>query len=122
MTPFADRISAGRALAKALAKRNYADPVVLALPRGGVPIGLEVARELNAPLDLIMVRKIGVPWQPELAAAAVVNGEHHDLVVNEEIAAHARLDQAKLEEMAKGKLEEIKRRRATGGYLEADTE
>ena len=69
MKSFKNRIEAGRALAEELAKRNYPDPVILALPRGGVPIGLEVVRRLKAPLDLVMVRKIGVPYQPELAAA-----------------------------------------------------
>lgn len=64
-----NRVAAGKALAVAVVQKNYTDPVVLALPRG-VPIGVEVARSLKAPLDLIMVRKIGVPRQPEVAAAA----------------------------------------------------
>ena len=115
MTKFKNRITAGKALAKALVAKNYSDPVILALPRGGVPLGLEVARSLKAPLDLIMVRKIGVPHQPELAAAAIVNGDNPELVVNEDIAAYAGLDQDKLDRLAKTQLEEIKRRR--GIYL-----
>ncbi len=115
MKSFSNRIEAGQALAEELAKRDYPDPVVLALPRGGVPIGLEVVRRLKAPLDLVMVRKIGVPYQPELAAAAVVNGDNPELVVNEAIAAHAGLDKVELDRLAEKQLTEIKRRR--GIYL-----
>ena len=115
MNSFNNRIEAGQALAEELVKKNYPDPVVLALPRGGVPIGLEVARSLKAPLDLVMVRKIGVPYQPELAAAAVVNGDNPELVINESIAAHAGLDKEELDRLAERQLEEIKRRR--GIYL-----
>jgi putative phosphoribosyl transferase len=111
MNGFSNRIAAGQALAKALVEKGYADPVVLALPRGGVPVGLEVARTLGAPLDLVMVRKIGVPYQPELAAAAVVNGAHPELVVNEDIAAHAGLSRQELDRLADVQLQEIKRRR-----------
>ena len=66
-----DRSEAGGKLAARLQHYRDAKPVVLALPRGGVPVGFEIAVALNAPLDLLFVRKIGVPWQPELAAAAV---------------------------------------------------
>ena len=69
--PYADRTEAGRALAAALTSRRWERPVVLALPRGGVPVAVEVARALRAPLDLLIVRKIGAPGQPELAVAAV---------------------------------------------------
>src|SRR5262249_61466780 len=71
---FTDRSDAGRQLARAL--RTYKDqqPVILALLRGGVPVAAEVAAALDAPLDLILVRKIGVPMQPELAMGAVANG------------------------------------------------
>src|SRR5674476_1187919 len=74
MMPFIDRTDAGRRLAKALARYKGQHPVVLALPRGGVPVAAEVAAALDAPLDLILVRKIGVPTQPELAMGAVVDG------------------------------------------------
>jgi len=111
MSGFANRTVAGVQLAQALEKRGYADPVVLALPRGGVPVALEVARALKAPLDLVMVRKIGVPWQPELAAAAVVNGDHPELVINRDIAADAGLGQDELDRLAAAQLDEIRRRR-----------
>ena len=64
---FKDRADAGRKLAAAVMEYKDQQPVVLALPRGGVPVAAEVAAALNAPLDLILVRKIGVPFQPELA-------------------------------------------------------
>ena len=73
--PFIDRVDAGRQLAKALAQYKDQKPVVLALPRGGVPVAAEIATALDAPLDLVLVRKIGVPFQPELAMGAVVDGE-----------------------------------------------
>ena len=67
---FADRRAAGRQLAARLHHLRQDEPLVLALPRGGVPVGFEVAQELDAPLDILLVRKIGVPWQPELALGA----------------------------------------------------
>lgn len=73
--PFKDRFEAGRRLASKLSDYKDQNPVVLALPRGGVPVAAEVAAALNAPLDLILVRKIGVPFQPELAMGAVVDGK-----------------------------------------------
>ena len=69
-TAFHSREEAGRALADRLAPYADRDPVVFALPRGGVPVAAEIARALHAPLDLLFVRKIGLPWQPELAYAA----------------------------------------------------
>ncbi len=72
--PFRDRQEAGKRLAAALASFKEQRPVVLALPRGGVPVASEVAEELTAPLDLVLVRKIGVPAQPELAMGAIAEG------------------------------------------------
>jgi putative phosphoribosyl transferase len=86
---------------------------VLALPRGGVPVALEVARALAAPLDLVMVRKLGVPVQPELAAGAVVNGDHPQIVVNADVMRQARLGREDLDRIAASELEEIRRRRLT---------
>jgi putative phosphoribosyl transferase len=87
---FQNRAEAGRALAKVLVDRVLPDPIVLALPRGGVPVAAEVARALQAPLDLVLVRKIGVEYQPELAVAAVVDGEQPEIVVNEQVRALSR--------------------------------
>ncbi|MCB1355809.1 MAG: phosphoribosyltransferase, partial [Maritimibacter sp.] len=69
---FRDRTEAGAQLAEALAARAFPDPVVLALPRGGVPVALPIAKRLGAPLDLLLVRKIGMPGNPEVAAGALV--------------------------------------------------
>jgi putative phosphoribosyl transferase len=109
---FADRTEAGQRLAAALAGLDLAEPVVLALPRGGVPVALEVARTLGAPLDLVMVRKIGLPGQPEVALAAVVDGDRPDLEVNAEIAQQAGLDRLDIVKLAEPELAEITRRRA----------
>jgi putative phosphoribosyl transferase len=108
---FQNRFEAGRALAKVLVDRALPDPVVLALPRGGVPVAAEVARALQAPLDLVLVRKIGVEYQPELAVAAVVDGEQPEIVVNEEVRALARVPQVYIDEQAIDELAEIERRR-----------
>lgn len=108
---FQDRQEAGRRLAAALGRLRTEAPLVLALPRGGVPVACEVARALRAPLDLILVRKIGTPWQPELAAGAVVDGERMDLVVNEEVVEALGLSAAELREQAAGEVREIERRR-----------
>lgn len=110
--PLADREEAGTYLARVLAGRKFKDPVIYALPRGGVPVARPIAEALNAPLDILMVRKIGLPWQPELAAASVVDGEQADIVLNEAVMRAAGLDAAKINELAKPELEEIERRRA----------
>src|SRR5688500_316702 len=69
---FHDRREAGQLLGRQLTDyRDHDDVVVLALPRGGVPVASEIARELKAPLDVFVVRKLGVPWQPELAMGAI---------------------------------------------------
>ena len=108
---FSDRTEAGRQLAAAVKAKAYADPVVLALPRGGVPVALEVARAIDAPLDLILVRKIGVDFQPELAAAAVVDGEHVEIVVNKDVVEAAHVSQRYLDMQVQAKLAEIDTRR-----------
>ena len=78
---FPDRAAAGAALAREMRQRSLRPPVlVLALPRGGVPVAYEVARALDAPLDVMLVRKVGMPGQPELAIGAVASG---DIVVHE---------------------------------------
>jgi putative phosphoribosyl transferase len=109
---FADRNDAARLLAQRLADEHLAGPiVVLALPRGGVPIGAEVARVLGAPLDLLLVRKIGAPWQPELAVAAVVDGGHPEIVVDDDTSSLAGVDRAYIDAQARRELVEIERRR-----------
>src|SRR5665647_1152481 len=81
--PFRDRVDAGRQLAQRLLPLRGPDVVVLGLPRGGVPVAAEVARALHAPLDVIVVRKLGVPVQPELAMGAI--GEGGIRVLNAEV-------------------------------------
>ena len=109
--PFPDRHAAGRALAQVLARKDLAAPVVVALPRGGVPVAAEIARGLGAPLDIVLVRKIGVPFQRELAVAAVVDGSAPEVVVNKDVAEIAGIQQDYIDAQAKQELEEIERRR-----------
>lgn len=108
---FRDRSEAGRKLAAELLQYRSAKPVVLALPRGGVPVAYEIALALNAPLDLLFVRKIGVPGQPELAAAAVADVGGPEIVRNEQVIALAGVPDDYLAEQAKCELQEIARRR-----------
>lgn len=112
---FANRIEAGKLLANEVAELAPEDPVVLALPRGGVPVAAEVAKRLKAPLDLILVRKIGAPGHEELAAGAVVDGEAADVVFNPDVLRMLGLTEADLEEKKQMKLAEIEERR--GRYL-----
>ncbi len=107
----ADRRFAGAALATELAARGYDHPIVFALPRGGVPVGVEVAKALSAPLDLLLVRKIGVPGQEELAAGSIVDGEHPDLILNEEIVRSVGMSREQIAAEAQRQLAEIERRR-----------
>ncbi len=108
---FADREDAGRQLAAKLLRFKDKDPVVLALPRGGVPIGLEVAAALDAPMDLVLVRKIGTPGQPELAVGAVVDGDKPELVINEEVKGLAHVTSEYIAQQKARQLIEIERRR-----------
>ena len=109
--PFIDRTDAGRQLAKALTHYRKQRPVVLALPRGGVPVAAEVATALDAPLDLILVRKIGVPIQPELAMGAVVDGAEPVVVRNEEVIRLTRVKESEFNAIRDEQLAEIERRR-----------
>lgn len=109
--PFRDRSDAGRRLADALEQYRRSQPVILALPRGGVPVAAEVASALNAPLDLILVRKIGVPMQPELAMGAVADGGSPLIVRNEDVIRVAGIEESEFKSVCDQELAEIERRR-----------
>lgn len=109
--PFRDRSDAGQKLAAALTGYKDDQPVILALPRGGVPVAAEVAAALNAPLDLILVRKIGVPFQPELAMGAVVDGGAPMIVRNEDVIQLAGINESDFKSVCDSELAEIERRR-----------
>jgi putative phosphoribosyl transferase len=106
---FANRMEAGRALARHLrAYANREDVVVLALPRGGVPVAAEVAAALRAPLDLLMVRKLGVPWQEELAMGALASGGA--LYVDRQLMREADVSEPEFERVLAGARLELARR------------
>lgn len=109
---FADRRDAGRALARAMQARTFDDPVVLALPRGGVPVGFEVAKALSAPLDVLMVRKIGAPGHEEYGIGAVVDGGAHQVIIDEAAARMVGASQDYIDFQTARQLAEIERRRA----------
>ena len=109
--PFRDRTEAGRSLAATLAKFKDQKAVVLALPRGGVPVAKEVAAALGAPLDLVLVRKIGVPGQAELAMGAVVDGPDPLTVRNEDVIRLAGITESEFNAVRDQELAEIQRRR-----------
>ncbi len=110
--PFRNRQDAGRQLAAALSQYKGKDCIALALPRGGVPVAAEVAKALNAPLDLILVRKIGAPDQPELALGAVVDGGTPIVVHNEAVMAMSGASAAEFDAICARELAEIERRRS----------
>src|SRR5579884_688265 len=105
---FKDRREAGRRLAEDLAEYAGLDPVVLALPRGGVPVAYEVAKALNAPLDVFLVRKLGVPGHEELAMGAIASGGVR--VVNESVQRGLGLTEAEVEAVAAQEAAELERR------------
>lgn len=108
---FADRQEAGRKLAERLLRFQDRRPVVLALPRGGVPVGFEIARALAAPLDLVLVRKLGAPGQPELAIGALALGEGVEFVTDPELLTALGVRPAALEAIKAREAREIERRR-----------
>jgi len=112
---FIDRSDAGKKLALALQRYKGKDVVVLALPRGGVQVAVEIARYLRAPLELLLVRKIGVPSQLELAMGAVVDGLEPIVVRNEEVICLARVSEAEFDAVCRRELAELERRR--GRYI-----
>jgi putative phosphoribosyl transferase len=113
--PYIDRAEAGRLLATELSKRKLpASVIVLALPRGGVPVGCEVAKALHAPLDVVVVRKLGVPWQPELAMGAIAGTSMK--VLNEDLIGDLRISQAEIDaELAKERAEVERREKLYRG-------
>jgi len=120
---FSDRREAGRLLAGRLEHYGGRDGLlVLALPRGGVPVAFEVARRLRAPLDVFIVRKLGVPWHSELAMGAIAAGGVR--VLNDELLARLDLSDADIERVAASELQELERRamayRGTRPPLEVD--
>src|SRR6185312_7849557 len=108
---FRNRRDAGRQLADALNYLKGAGCVVLALPRGGVPVAAEVARGLGAPLDLLLVRKIGAPQHPELAIGAVIDGGRPMAIRDEEMMRLTGTSPRAFDQICLGELAEIERRR-----------
>ena len=109
LTTFRDRSEAGRVLATLLEEyRGRADAIVLALPRGGVPVGYEVARELGIPLDVLIVRKLGVPGHEELAMGAIASGGVR--VVNDDVVRHLGIAPGIVDAVAERESSEIERR------------
>jgi len=109
--PFADRREAGQRLADALTRFKDKQPVVLALPRGGVPVGFEIAARLNARLDVVLVRKIGHPWSPELAVGALADGEPPERFIDEASVTELNVPRAYLDEETARQAREIEHRR-----------
>lgn len=109
--PFADRREAGVRLAGQLAKFAPDNPLILALPRGGVPVAFEVAKLLDAQLDLLIVRKIGAPDHEEFGIGAVVDGANPQLVLNEDIVRQLAVSKEYLSAETQRQLAEIERRR-----------
>jgi putative phosphoribosyl transferase len=105
---FFDRREAGRALGRALVGYRGEHPLILALPRGGVPVGVEVARALGAPLDVLVVRKLGAPFQRELGIGAIAEGGA--TWINEPLCEELSLDEETIEEVAERERREVERR------------
>jgi predicted phosphoribosyltransferase len=108
---FQDRRDAGRRLADLVKARSFENAVVLALPRGGVPVAAEIARAIAAPLDVVMVRKLGTPGQPELAMGAVArSGEATDIVLNDDVVRLLDISQREIDAVKESELAEIEAR------------
>ena len=109
LIPFADRRQAGKKLAAKLTRyANRPDVLVLALPRGGVPVAYEIALSLNAPLDVFVVRKLGVPDDEELAMGAIASGGVR--VLNEDVISQFQFQQSVIDEVATREQKELERR------------
>ncbi len=108
---FADRKEAGRRLAERLLRFKDRKPLVLALPRGGLPVGYEIARALAAPLDVVLVRKLGAPDQPELAIGAVALATEPEIVTDPDLIAALGVSSPEFEAIKMRELRELHRRR-----------
>lgn len=106
---YADRGDAGRALVPEIQRCKLDDPIILGLPRGGIPVAFELALAIAAPLDVLVVRKLGVPWQPELALGAIASGQIR--VLNEELLeALPGIDDTVVEDIVAAESKELERR------------
>jgi len=108
---FVDRRDAGRRLGAALGQLTHADPVVLALPRGGVPVGYEVARALEARLDVLLVRKVGAPFDPEFGIGAVADGSEPQVLLDDALVRLVRPPPGYINEAVTREITEIERLR-----------
>jgi len=108
---FADREEAGRSLLKLLRPLQLTHPLILALPRGGVPVAFEIAAGLNAEMDVLIVRKLGAPDQPELAIGAVIDGGRPEILLNERLVARLGVSEDYLKGEVDDQLREIERRK-----------
>jgi putative phosphoribosyl transferase len=109
---FSDRRDAGRRLGERLGHLRGSDTVVLGLPRGGVIVAAEIAEALGAPLDVLVVRKLGAPAQPELAIGAVTDGERPQTILNDRVIRAVGATPDYLEEESRRQLDEVRRRQA----------
>lgn len=109
---FLDRMEAGVALSRKLLHLKGKNPAVFALARGGVPVGFEIAVALGAPLDAVLVRKIGAPHHEELAIGAVVDGPHPEIMLNEAIIERLEVSSSYVQRVTERELAEIARRKA----------
>lgn len=108
MRPYRDRTAAGEVLAEAVAALAPSDPLVLALPRGGVPVAVPVAKALGVGLDVLVVRKIGLPYQPELGVGAIA--ENGASVLDEAVLRRLRVDASALDDVIARERAELERR------------
>lgn len=108
---FENRRQAGQALADVLRPLACRDLVIFALPRGGLPVAAEIAKQIRAPLDLILVRKLSAPQQPELAIGAVVDGASPALILHDEIIKRLRINESFIADAKYEAITEIERRR-----------
>jgi putative phosphoribosyl transferase len=107
---FADRREAGRQLAQRLLGYHDQHPIVLGLPRGGIVVAYEVASALDAPLDLLIVRKLGAPHQPELGIGAVVDADHPQVILDDELVRRLGVTRQHIDAEVQRQVEEIRRR------------